>query len=95
MPSLVFGPEDRDKYTLRHVVELRLGLAFDCRNCGKFTSLDVVLLIERYGAAMRLGDLRPKAKCSRCGKRTADVLTHLPGVRGARAWWPRPPGATR
>jgi hypothetical protein len=92
MPHLAFGPEDRDRYTLRHVAELRLGLAYDCRNCGKFTSLDVLTLIERYGAAT---ELRPKARCSRCGKRAADVLTCVPGVRGERARWPRPPGATR
>jgi hypothetical protein len=95
MPHLAFGPEDRDHYTLRQVAELRLGLAFDCRNCGKFTSLDVLTLIERYGAATELGNLRPKARCSRCGKQAADVLTRVPGVRGERAWWPRPPGATR
>jgi hypothetical protein len=95
MPHLAFEKEDRDRYTLRQVAELRLGLAFDCRNCGKFTSLDVMALIARYGATTPLSKLRSKAKCLRCGKRAADVLTRMPGVRGDRAWWPRPPGATR
>jgi|HubBroStandDraft_5_1064220.scaffolds.fasta_scaffold1027500_1 hypothetical protein len=95
MPELVFGPNERDKYTLRQIVEFRLGLAFDCRNCGKFSKIDVLTLIERYGAATPLGALQSKGKCSRCGKRAADILTHDPGVRGDRAWRPRTPGATR
>jgi hypothetical protein len=95
MPELVFGPDERNKYTLRRIVELRLGLAFDCRNCGKFAKIDVLTMIERYGAAALLGALQAKAKCSRCGKRAAEILTHDPGLRGDRAWGPRPPGARR
>jgi hypothetical protein len=52
-------------------------------------------LVERYGIATKLGELRAKAVCSRCGKREVDVLTRERGVRGARAWHPRPPGAMR
>jgi hypothetical protein len=95
MPRLVFGPDDRDQYTLRRVADLGLIIAFECRNCRKVSQRDVLELIERYGLNAKRGDLRPKARCSRCSKRQADVLMRSPGVRGSRAWWPRPPRATR
>jgi len=95
MPKVVFGPDERDEYTLRRVAELQLSIAFECRNCHKISQREVLDLIELYGLTTKLGDLRPKARCSRCGKRAADILMRSPGLRGARAWWPRPPGATR
>ena len=95
MPRLVFGQDDRDQYTLRRVVELGLTVAFECRNCQKISQRNVLDLIERYGMTVKIGELRPKAVCSRCGKRQADILMRERGIRGARAWWPRPPRGTR
>ena len=95
MPHLVFGPEDRDRYTLRKVIELGLTVAFECRSCRRVSQVILLDLVERYGITTTLGELRSKAVCSRCGKRVVDVLTRECGVRGARAWHPRPPGATR
>jgi hypothetical protein len=95
MPRLVFGQEDRDRYTLRGVLELGLTVAVECRSCRRVSQLIVLDLVERYGITTTLGDLRSKAVCSRCGRRVVDVLTRQPGVRGDRAWHPRPPGASR
>ncbi|GEM_PF-5268783 len=95
MPTLVFGPGDRDGYTLRKVAELRLTLAFECRNCRKIAQEDILELIEKHGLAAKLGDLRRRAKCTRCNRRAADILLRQPGVRGDKAWRPHPPRATR
>jgi transcription elongation factor Elf1 len=95
MPKLVFGPDDRDKYTLRRVVELSLAVAFECRNCHKLAQSNVLDLVERYGLRTKLGELRAKAVCRRCGKRAADVLMRDPGMPRGREWWPRPPLGTR
>ena len=95
MPRLVFGQEDRDGFTLRRVLELGLTVAFECRSCRKISQVVVLDLVERHRLTTTLGELRLKAVCSRCGKRVADVLTRQPGVRGDRAWHPRPPGASR
>ena len=94
-PRLAFGQEDRDRYTLRRVLELGLTVAFECRSCRRVSQMIVLDLVERYGITTTLGELRSKAVCLRCGKRVVDVLTWERGVRGARAWHPRPPGATR
>jgi hypothetical protein len=94
-PHLAFGQEDRDRYTLRRVLELGLTVAFECRACRRISQMILLDLVERYGITTTLGELRSKAVCSRCGKREVDVLTRQPGVRGDRAWHPRPPGASR
>src|SRR5271155_1235362 len=88
---LVFGPEDREGYTLRKIADLRLMLAFECRNCHKLSQPDFLDLVARYGPNATIGELRPRAKCSRCGKRTADVLLKSPGTPRERGWEPRPP----
>jgi hypothetical protein len=94
-PWLAFGPEDRDDYTLRKVAELRLAVAFECRNCRHLAQRDILELIDKHGLAARLGDLRRRATCEHCKKRVAEVLLRHPGVRGGRAWFPHPPRATR
>jgi hypothetical protein len=95
MPALIFGPEDRDGYTLRKVAELRLTVAFECRNCRKIAHCDILELIEKHGLAAKLGDLKRRAICMRCKRRAADILLRQPGIRGDRAWQPHPPRATR
>jgi hypothetical protein len=62
MPRVVFGQEDRDRYTLRQVAELRLVFVFECRNCRKVSEVDVLGLIERYGASVTVGEIRDKAR---------------------------------
>jgi hypothetical protein len=95
MPRMVFGPEDRDRYTLRQVAELGLVIVFECRNCLKCSRADLLDLIARYGTTATLGELRRKARCNRCRKREADVLMREPTKRKDAGWWPRPPGASR
>src|ERR1700687_6202758 len=71
------------------------GFRFECRNCRKVSEVDVLGLIERYGATATVGEIRDKARCRICKKRTADVLMRQPGSRKDFGWWPRPPRATR
>jgi hypothetical protein len=94
-PKLAFGDGDRDRYTLRRVIELGLAIAFECRNCHKLAQSNALDLVERYGLTITLGELRAKAVCRRCGKRNADVLMRRPGMPRGRNWWPRPPLGTR
>ncbi|PWB63219.1 MAG: hypothetical protein C3F17_09860 [Bradyrhizobiaceae bacterium] len=95
MPRMVFGPGDRDRYTLRQVAELGLAIVFECRNCRKASRADMLELIGRYGTDTTLGELRRKARCNRCRKREADVLMRQAEGRKDLDWWPRPPGASR
>jgi len=95
MVHIVFGQADRDRYTLRQVVELRLLVVFECRNCRKVSEVDLLGLIERYGASATLGEIRTKARCRICKKQSADVLMREPGWRKDTGWCPRPPFATR
>lgn len=90
-PTLIFGQGDRDAYTLRKVAEPRLTLVFECRNCRKVSRADLLDLVARYGPEAQLGDMRPQGRCSRCGKRAADLLMKAPGYPPQRGWWARPP----
>ena len=94
-PTLFFGQGERDQYTLRRVVELRLAVAFECKNCRHLSQFDVLDLIDRHGLSTKLGDLRRRARCTYCKKRVAEILLQQPGIRGGRSWWPHPPRATR
>jgi hypothetical protein len=67
-PRLAFGQEDRDRYTLRRVLELGLTVAFECRSCRKISQVVVLDLVERHGltitaasafSAMRRGSRKP------------------------------------
>jgi len=80
---------------LRKVAELRLAVAFECRNCRHIAQCDVLDLIGEHGLDMKLRDLRRRARCERCKKRVAEILLRQVGIRGGRAWWPHPPRATR
>lgn len=95
MPQLVFGPDQRDRYTLRDVAERRLVLMLECRNCHRLSQLDVLELIARYGTQATLKDIRFKGRCRRCKHRSADVLMREPGSRKHEGWWPRGPRANR
>ena len=48
---------DVDKWTLRLVIE-RGALAFECRNCWHLAQVDVLGLIERFGADAVVGHTR-------------------------------------
>jgi hypothetical protein len=95
MPRLVFGPDERDGYTLRQVAELQLFLVLECRNCRRVSQLDVLGLIERYGTNATLREIRTKGRCRVCKKQTADILMREPESRKNEGWWPRPPRARR
>jgi hypothetical protein len=95
MPRLAFGSDDRDRYTLRRVVELNLLLVFECRNCRRVSQADILDLIERFGTNATLGEIRTKGRCRICKKQSADILMREPGSRKDMGWWPRPPRAKR
>jgi hypothetical protein len=90
-------PERRspETFTLRDIVEERIGLYFECANCGRVTPADVLTLVARFGPESLLEPIRFRARYSRCGKRRARPLMRFPLTRGVDEWWPVPPGATR
>jgi hypothetical protein len=90
-PRLVFGDADRDRYTLRRVIELRLVVVLQCRNCRHVSQFDAIGLVERYGAEGTLGTIRRKALCRICRHQDADILMKVPSPRSKEVWWPRPP----
>jgi hypothetical protein len=88
----VWGIAERDRVTLRQVIELRLTLVFECRNCKHVSQFDVLGLVERFGADAPLGAIRRRGKCRLCKHRHAELLMKLPGPRSREKWWPHAPG---
>jgi hypothetical protein len=85
---------DVDKWTLRLVVE-RGALAFECRNCSHLSQVDVLELIERFGADVIVGGIRQRARCRMCRSRRVRALVRLKVGRKDLAWVPAPPRAGR
>ena len=85
---------DVDKWTLRLVIE-RGALAFECRNCWHLAQVDVLGLIERFGADAVVGDTRRRARCRLCRSRRVRSLVRLKVGRKDLAWVPVPPRAGR
>ena len=81
---------DVDKWTLRLVIE-RGALAFECRNCWHLAQVDVLGLIERFGADAVVGDTRRRARCRLCRSRRVRSLVRLKAGRKDLAWMPVPP----
>jgi len=90
-PQLAYGPADRDRVTLRQVIELRLVIVLACRNCGHVSQFDAIGLVEQVGAEGTLGTIRKRARCWVCKHRDAEVLMKVPSPRAREVWWPRPP----
>jgi hypothetical protein len=65
------------------------------RKCRKFAAVDIETLTKKHGCQFTLGEVRRLAVCRRCGFRLPFVLIRSEAIRGNRAWFPRPPGATR
>jgi len=84
-----------ETFTLRDLVEQRIGLYFECANCGRLTPVDVLDLVARFGPESRLEPISFRARCSRCGKRRARPLLRFPLRKGLDEWWPRSPGLIR
>ena len=60
-PKLASDQRNRDQCTLRQVIELGLDLVLECGNCRRSTYVDVIRLVERFGSAATVGDVRRKA----------------------------------
>ncbi len=85
---------DVDKWTLRLVIE-RGALAFECRNCWHLSQVDVLGLVERFGAEALVSDVRRRARCRLCRSRRVRSLVRLKVGRKDLAWVPVPPRAGR
>lgn len=90
-----FGHGDLDRYSLAEVGALNISAGLECRKCRKFAALDIDELTRNRGCQFTLGELRQLAKCQRCGSRLPQLLIRSQMIRGDRAWFPRPPGASR
>jgi hypothetical protein len=73
MPLIDLQERDVDKWTLRLVIE-RGALAFECRNCWHLSQVDVLGLVERFGAEALVSDLRRRARCRLCRSRRVRSL---------------------
>jgi hypothetical protein len=91
----IFGHGDLDRYSLAEVVGLKIHPGFECRKCRKFSAIDVETLTRTQGCQFTLGEVRRRARCRRCGSGLPQILIRSEAMRGDRAWFPRPPGATR
>ena len=90
-----FELPQRDRYTLRYVLERNLHLCFECGRCRKLAAIDIIAMIDLYGSATTLGELRANARCRRCKSTSAEILLRRDSAYRDFQWWPRPPGATR
>ena len=77
-PKLVTDQRDRDQCTLRQVLELGLDLVVECNNCRRSTYLDVIKLVDRFGSAATLGEIRRKARCRLCRRQQVTTLLRKP-----------------
>ena len=82
-------------YSLAEVAALKVLAGLECRKCRKFAAVDVDELTSLYGCQFTLGEVRQLARCRRCGSKLPLVLIRSQAIRGDRAWYPRPPGASR
>jgi hypothetical protein len=55
-----------DSYTLRYLAKKRVPPFFECCKCEKRALIDVIAMIDLYGSATTLGELRSRARFSRC-----------------------------
>jgi hypothetical protein len=85
---------DVDKWTLRLVIE-RGALVFECRQCWHVAEVDVLGLIERFGADALVADARRRARCRLCRSRRVRSLLRLKVGRKDLSWVPVPPRAGR
>jgi hypothetical protein len=73
----------------------RGALAFECRNCWHLSQVDVLALVERFGAEALVVHLRRRARCRLCRSRRVGSLVRLKVGRKDLAWVPVPPRAGR
>lgn len=91
----IFGHGDLDRFSLAEVVGLKIFAGLECRRCRKFAAINIDELTRRHGCQFTLGEVRRLARCRRCNSKLPQVLIRSPIIRGDRAWFPRPPGASR
>ena len=90
-PDVIRDQSDRDAITLRAVVDMRMTLVAECRNCRRTSQVDVLDMIGRLGVAATIGTLRSKCRCELCKETDPYILMRRKDVRGDKAWSPRPP----
>ena len=81
-----------DDFLLRKLARPQFELVFQCKHCLNVRSVDVLMLVARYGPDVKLEALRFCARCDRCGKRKAHALLRQPDSVGpSRGWFPHKP----
>jgi hypothetical protein len=95
MPLLLyFNDRHVDQWTFRQVLE-RGVLVFECRNCWHLSEMDLLKLVERFGAEGLVGAARARMKCRLCNSKQVRSLVRLRAFRKDLAWLPAPPRARR
>jgi hypothetical protein len=53
-----------------------------CPPCGRMESLPLGELLERFGPAVTLADIRPRLRCKVCGERSQELRVVYVGPEG-------------
>ena len=84
--------------TLRRVLELwiyyntELVMICGAPGCRRRAKLDLIGMVDRYGAISTLGDLRRRLCCARCGAKRAEPFFVIESPRRfSDKWFPHPP----
>ena len=88
MHRLVFGPDQRDRYTLRDVAERRLVLMLECRNCHTARAMDLTKQNPRAAQIHQRYLLTGQRTCIDCHK---GIAHELPDMAGALPGWSESP----
>jgi hypothetical protein len=67
----------------------RGALLFECRNCWHLSEVDVLKLVECFGADGQVSAVRAKVKCRMSQRRRVRTLVRLKMGREDLAWPPR------
>jgi hypothetical protein len=81
--------------TLRDILDDRLALFFECGKCERLSMCDLLHLVWKCGPDAKVGTVRLKTVCSRCGSRGGEALLRDSYIRGEFQWFPRGPKASR
>jgi len=68
---------------------------FECRHCRHLSEIDLLKLVERFGADAAIGTARARMKCRLCNSKRVRSLVRLKAFRKDLAWLPAPPRARR
>jgi hypothetical protein len=82
LPDLIRDQSDLDAITLRAVVDMRMALVAECRNCRRVSQVDVLDMIGRLGVAATIGALQSRRRCELCKATDPYILMRQKGRAG-------------